>query len=277
LRKHHVLTYALGLLLATGCTANGAALAPKGASQSPPVITNVHKLDIEQGAQVAKTVQTALYGNQQEMTLALIRLPLKEDDEGSGYVGIWDKAGKLVEKHVVEGYSLQHPVQLLAEDVTGDGIADILLETDEQANGGMGAHRLQVWVGESGQYRELELQDPVAVALQAQFQPATGSFQLTSAADGRSWTAQVPAEQLAAQEAELETGSHGVNIDPLFEAAVEDGTLVTRRWLWVGRLQLNGVGVLVTEYRYRDGALVVSDYQLEAAKGYPALTETSTP
>lgn len=233
---------------------------------------------MEQGAEVAKRTQAALYGKQADMTLALIGLPIQtEGEESSGYIGIWEKAGKLVEKHTVEGYSLRHPVQLLAEDVTGDGIADILLETDEQANGGMGAHRLQVWGGESGQYREVELQDPLAVALQAEFQPATGSYHLTSAADGRSWLAQVPAEQLAAQEAELVTGRHGVNIDPLFSATVEDGTLVTRRWLWVGRLQLNGLGVLVTEYRYRDGALVASDYRLEAAEGYPALTETSAP
>lgn len=276
MRGHSLFLCAMGLLLAAGCTANGAALTPGDSQPLPAGVIMKDKLDIGQDARIGMTHKAMLYGSEKESTITLVQLPQRSNGDYAGYLGIWDAEGNLLEKHELEGYSLLHPQQLLAEDITGDGIADILLETDEQVNGGMGAHRLQVWAGGKEQYREIELQDQAPFTLQAQFQPDTGGFQITSQPDERRWEVKLPADQLEAQERELATGSHEVNIDPFFAAAVDDGMLVTRRWLWIGRLQLNGVGVLVTEYRYQDGKLAVADYRLEPGEGYPALTETTT-
>jgi len=91
-----------------------------------------------------------LIGSMKGSTIALVNTPRKSNQDYSGYLGIWTPEGKRIQKFTLEGYHIMSPVQIYVQDITGDGHPDIVLETDQHANGGLGAHVLNIYVEENG-------------------------------------------------------------------------------------------------------------------------------
>ncbi|MNI05040.1 hypothetical protein D3C73_579840 [compost metagenome] len=52
-----------------------------------------------------------------------------------------------------------NPIQIHVLDLSGDGNPDIVLETDERANGGLGVIVAHIYVENNGQYAEVPLSE----------------------------------------------------------------------------------------------------------------------
>ncbi|MCL6457058.1 MAG: hypothetical protein K6T85_03540 [Gorillibacterium sp.] len=296
MRGFRILVCALGFLLIGGCTQSstqslspgvGSSLmslvpstvpsnqtaveTPEGSISIP--LNNDQGLTIEAGALTKMTEKGKLFGSEQESIIALINLPLVAGEGYTGYLGIWDLSGNLIQKLEVKGYNIIDPEQIHVEDITGDGIADIVLETNEGANGGLGVHALNVYVGDKDKYTEVILAGGENIAFKTTYVPERGEFSIVSVQDNRSWMVKLPkGERMDFMDVRLFTGTHALTIDPIGAVAWGENTLTTKRLVWFGNLQLNSLAVLATSYHYQDGKMLVQSYHLES-DGSSVITE----
>ncbi|WP_256761647.1 VCBS repeat-containing protein [Cohnella sp. WQ 127256] len=233
----------------------------------------VEGITIEQEAEIKISKKAALLGSAGEATIALINLPLIPEQDYTGYLGIWDANGKLLQKFVVEGYNIMNPVQIHVEDITGDGHPDIVLETDEHANGGLGVHVLHLYVKDNDQYVEAPLPDEVNSNYIVAFRSASNDFRMTSVQDKRQWTIQLTTDHLKQLAPNLLTQTSPVNVDPISSIAIQNNILTTKRLIWFGNLQLNSLAILETSYRFEENKWTIQSYSLENIDKSSIVTE----
>jgi hypothetical protein len=230
-------------------------------------------LTIEEGAQLKMSKHADLFGSKEEATIALINLPLIPQHDYTGYLGIWDSNGKLIQKFVVEGYNINNPVQIHVQDITGDGNPDIVLETDEGANGGFGVHVLHVYVKDKGQYMEAPLSKEMNSGFTVTFRSSSNDFIMISMQDNRRWAVQFNADHLKQLDSKLLNQSNTVNVDPISSIDLLNNTLKTKRLIWFGNLQLNSLAQLVTSYHFEENKWVMQSYSLEDIENGTIVTE----
>ncbi|WP_438350608.1 hypothetical protein ACP8HI_08175 [Paenibacillus sp. FA6] len=233
----------------------------------------VDGLTIEEGAQIKIRKNADLFGSMKEATIALINLPLIPEQDYAGYVGIWDSNGKLVQKFVVKGYHIMNPVQIHVQDITGDGNSDIVVETDEHVNGGLGVHALHVYVENKGQYTEAPLSEEINSDYTVTFRSSSKDFIVISTQDNRRWTVQLGAEQLKHLNSNVLNQSNPVNVDPISSIDVHNNTLTTKRLIWFGDLQLNSLAVLESNYYFEENKWEMQSYSLENIDKSTIVTE----
>lgn len=232
----------------------------------------VEGLTIEEGAEILISKKADLLDSMKGSTIALIHSPLTPEQGNTEYLGIWDAKGKRIQKFIVEGY-MMNPVDIHVTDVTGDGNSDIILETDENANGGLGAHALHIYVEDKGQYKEAPLPEEINTNYTVTFRPSSNDFNMISTGDKRSWTVQMAEDQLKELDATLLKQSNAVNVDPISSIDVQDHILITKRLIWFGNLQLNSLAILATSYHFEDNKWNMKSYSLEDVKKGTVVTE----
>lgn len=240
-------------------------------------IVKYHSVDglmIEEGAQIQISKKADLLEPMNEATIALVVLPLEPERDYEGYLGIWDAEGQAIQKFALEGYHMMNPVQIYVQDVTGDGNPDIVLETDEGANGGFGAHAVQLYVKQRDRYVSAPLTEEVNASFAVLFRPSGNDFIVTSEQDHREWTVTMNAEQLKELDSALLSETNIANVDSISSIDIGDNGLTTRRLVWFGHLQLNSLAVLATRYTFENNMWAVQEYQLESIENSTVVTET---
>jgi hypothetical protein len=158
------------------------------------------------------------------------------------------------------------PVQIVVKDITGDGHPDIVLETDQHANGGLGSHALHIYVQGEEKYTEepLPLTEEVNDNYSVTFHSASNEFMMVSTKDSRRWKIELATDTLKELNSNLLNMTNLVNIDPISSVDVHDNMLTTKRLMWFGNVHLNSLAVLVTTYQFEDHKWVIQNYDLEA-------------
>lgn len=246
----------------TGCDSSHIVSTENNSDEPSVGFQVVDGLTIEEGAQIEKSTKADLFDSMEEATIALIHLPLVPQQDNTGYLGLWDSNGKLIQKFDVNEYHLINPIEIHVQDITGDGNTDIVLETDGGANGGFGAHDLHVYVNDKGQYVETPLSEGMNSSFTVTFHSSSQDFIMISNQDNRSWTIQLNAEHLKQLDSELLNQPNPVNVDPISSIDLQGNTLKTRRLMWFGNLQLNSLALLETSYRYEEKKWVIQSYNL---------------
>jgi hypothetical protein len=246
---------------------------PVNSNDSPEKFHVVDGLTIEEGAQIKISKKADLFGSMKGATIALINLPPIPKQDYTGYLGIWDSDGKLIQKFVVKGYNIMYPVQIHVQDITGDGIPDIVLETDEHANGGLGVHVLHIYVEDKGQYAEALLSEGMNSSYTVTFRSYSKDFIMVSTQDNRKWTVQLATNQLKELDSNLLNQSNPVNVDPISSIDLQNNTLKTKRLIWFGNLQLNSLAILVTSYHFEENKWAMQSYSLENIDKSTIITE----
>lgn len=230
---------------------------------SHPVNNN---LMIEKDAKIKLLTKADLFNDGQSETIALVNLPLVNGQDYSGYLGIWDAKGHLLQKFPLHGYNIMFPIRIYMKDLTQDGNPDILLETDEHSNGGNGVHHVYIYIQRDHHFVETPLPDSPVTALIAKYQNTKQSFLIQSQKDpSRSWSVKLNVDLMKYLDRKLLSGKQVVQIDPVSSTQVTSGSIATKRWLWFGNLQLNNLGFLVTHYQYSDGKWKVVQYDVESS------------
>jgi hypothetical protein len=214
----------------------------------------------EAGAQIKISKQADLFHTGEEYTVALVNLPEVSPGDYKGYLGIWDNKGERIKQFSVNGYNSMFPVQLLTQDLTKDGNPDILLETDEHANGGNGVHVAYVYVQQGTDYVEAPLPETDKINLTVSYNTQTKDFQVQSN-ENKTWKVKVDPSILESIDPNT-VKQLPVNIDPISEVNTENNTLTTKRYLWFGNLQLNTLGFLQTSYVYKNGKWDAQTYEV---------------
>lgn len=222
-------------------------------------------LGIEKGAVIKTQKKEDLFGNRQIETIALVNLPLVKGQDYSGYLGIWDAQGKLLQKFTLHGYNIMFPIKIYTNDLNNDGKLDIILETDEHANGGNGIHDIYVFIQKDKIFSEKPLPQTPVASFVATYQLKNKSFLIQSQKNkSRTWSTKLSPDIMKNLNNNLLKGKHDVNIDPISEINVNDGYITTKRLLWFGKLQLNSLGFLVTQYKYENGKWIVTQYNIQS-------------
>ncbi|MEW9698872.1 hypothetical protein [Paenibacillus sp. SI8] len=220
-----------------------------------------------------------LTGTGKESTISLVVLPQKPNQDYEGYVRIGDEHQKISQVFTVKGYNILNPVQIHVVDVTNDGKPDIILETDELANGGLGAHDLHMYIQEqNGRFIEQFIPDDgdTESRFSAAYRPSTREFTVSNMEDNRTWRIQI-SEKFAGQlEADRldEMSENRVHVDPISSIDLMNNKLATKRYVWFGRLQLNGLAVLETEYVCTNGNWRMKQYHLQSVESMTKVAET---
>ncbi|KEO84295.1 S-layer homology domain-containing protein [Tumebacillus flagellatus] len=204
-------------------------------------------------------------GKAQE-TLAVVA---NKNESKPGYLGLFDRNGRLQTRFNLDPEVTRDPVQLLVNDVTGDGKNDLILESDLHGNGGMGAHDLRVFVqGANGTFSSAKVQQPdwAAKFNSITLDTNTLTWNIKSTADNRSWTVQLVGPQWNGFDPSFLQKPYQMNVDNPYSVSVVNGKLTTRHWAWVGH-HIMGVFDLVPSYKYVNGAFVVDSYQTEQVPG----------
>jgi len=248
-------------------------LIPGNSNDAPEEYHVIDGLTIEKGAEIKIIKQTDLLGSMKGATIALINLPLIPNQDYTGYLGIWDSNGKLIQKFDVNSYNIMFPVQLQVLDITGDGKPDIMLETDEHANGGLGVHVLHVYVEDNGQYTEAPLPEEMSLNFTVTFRSSSNDFIMVSSQDTRSWSVQLATDELEFLDSNLLNHTNDVNIDRVSSIDLQSNTLKTRRLIWFGNLQLNSLAILVTSYQFEENKWAIQSYSLENIDKSTIVTE----
>jgi hypothetical protein len=246
---------------------------PVNSNNSPEKFHVVDGLTIEEGAQIKISKQADLFDSMNGATIALINLPLIPNQDYTGYLGIWDSNGKLIQKFVVEGYNIINPVQIHVLDITGDRNPDIVLETDEHANGGLGVHVLHVYVEDKGLFAETPLSGGMNSSYTVTFRASSNDFIMVSTQDNRKWTIQLAADQLKELDLNLLNQSNPVNVDPISSIDLQNNTIKTKRLIWFGNLQLNSLAILETSYHFEENKWAMQSYSLENIDKSTIITE----
>ncbi|MDA8443347.1 MAG: hypothetical protein M0Z55_13390 [Peptococcaceae bacterium] len=221
---------------------------------------------LEQAAKIKLQIKADLFNDGQQETIAIVNLPLTAGQDYSGYLGIWNAKGHLLQKLPLHGYDIMFPVKIYTNDLTQDGKPDLVLETDEHANGGNGAHHVYVYIQKDHYFAETPLSNSPAATFFATYQKNSQTFLIQSQEDlSRSWSAKLNADQMQNLNKNLLQGKQGVQIDPVSILQVANDSIITKRWLWFGNLQLNNLGFLVTHYQYRDGKWLVVQFSIESS------------
>jgi hypothetical protein len=222
-------------------------------SPSKPIIP-------ETGAEIKMSSQADLFHTGEEYTVALVNLPEVSPGDYKGYVGIFDNKGELSKKFPVEGYDITSPVQLLVQDLTKDGKPDILLETDEHANGGNGIHHLYLFVQQGTEYEEAPLPQDESFNLTVSYNTQTKDF-LGQSNQNQTWTVKVDPSILESMDPTT-VKQLPVFIDPVSEVKTDNNTLTIKRYVWFGNLQINTLGFLKTSYDFKNGKWEAQTYDL---------------
>jgi hypothetical protein len=228
---------------------------------------------LEEGAEIKMSKKADLFGSGNEATIALINLPLLTQQDNTGYLGIWDKKGKLLQKFDVKGYDILHPVQIQVSDITGDNNPDIILETDAYANGGLGVHVLHVYVQEKGQYIEAPVPYGMNTSFTVTYDQSSNDFTMISDQDNRKWTVRWTADQLKELDSILLSQSNAVNIDSISSIDLQNNILKTKRLIWFGNVQLNSLAILVTSFHFEEGKWDMQSYSMESVDKMSIVTE----
>jgi hypothetical protein len=217
---------------------------------------------LEPGAEMKISKQSDLFHTGEVYTIGLVNLPQAEGDY-KGYLGIWNGKGNLVKKFDVNGYNSMFPVQLSIQDFTNDGNPDILLETDEHANGGNGVHDAYVYVQQGMSYVEVPLPDSTEehLTLTASHNLQTKEF-LIHSNHNDTWTVKVDPTILESINPTFLKQPFPVKVDPISQVNTDNHTLTTKRYLWFGNVQLNSLGFLHTSYVFINGKWEVKSYNI---------------
>ncbi|MCD1260027.1 hypothetical protein B5M42_014525 [Paenibacillus athensensis] len=223
-------------------------------------------LMLEKDAEIKMQTKADLFNDGQKETIALVNLPLIQGQDYSGYLGIWDEKGILLQKLPVNGYNILFPVKIYTNDLTQDRNPDIVLETDEHANGGNGVHHTYVYIQTEHHFVETPLPESPVTTFFASYQKKEQNFIIQSEEDpSRYWFAKINADQMQFINEDLLNEKQVVQMDPVSAIEVGNDFLTTKRWLWFGNLQLNNLGFLVTNYQYRDGRWQAFGYSIESS------------
>jgi hypothetical protein len=243
-------------------------------NERPKKYTVVEGLNVEEGAQIKLSKRADLFGSALDATIALVVLPLQPQQDYKGYLGVWDSSGELVQKFVVNGYNILFPLEINVLDITADGIPDIILETDERANGGLGVEVLHIYVSDNGSYIEASLPDTVDKGYTATYRPSSNDFMMSSNADNRRWAVHFNDELLRLLDTKLlNQPVAAVNVDPVSSIDLQNNILTTKRLMWFGNLQLNSLAVVATSYSFEANNWVIKNYHLESVEGSSVVTE----
>jgi hypothetical protein len=263
--------------MATGCASKNISLPANKPRNNSDVSSRefhvVEGLSIEKGAQIKMSTNADLFGSNKEATIALINLPLVPQQDYAGYLGVWDSNGKLIQRFDVNGYNITKPVQIHVQDITGDRNPDIVLETDEGANGGFGVHVLHIYVEDKGRYIETPLSEGDHSSYTVTFRSTSNDFIMVSTQDNRRWTVQLAKDLMETLDSSLINQSNPVNVDPISSIDLQDNSLITKRLIWFGNLQLNSLALLVTSYHFEGHKWIMQSYSLENVDKSSMITE----
>jgi hypothetical protein len=228
---------------------------------------------LEEGAEIKMSKKADLFGSGKETTIALINLPPIPQQDYTGFLGIWNSKGKLIQRFDVKGYDILNPVQIHVLDITGDNNPDIILETDEHANGGLGVHVIHIYVQVKGQYIEAPVPNGKNTSYTITYDQSSHDFTMISDQDNRKWSVKWTTDQMKELDSILLSQSNSVNVDPISSIDLQNNILKTKRLIWFGNLQLNSLAILVTSYHYDEIKWVMQSYNLESIDKMSLVTE----
>jgi hypothetical protein len=184
----------------------------------------------------------------------------------SGFLGIYGVEGTLLQKLALGSDAINFPVGVAVEDLTGDGRPDIAVDSDLRGNGGRGVHAVNVFVQQNGSFAPSQVLDLQGDGMFDMSYDAAGKkWTLKEKASTNAWTAELSGDEWKNFDPSWMQKPYHLAIDPAYEMKVENHTLTTKHWCWVGS-HVNGIAVLVADYAYQDGKFVVKNYHLEAPR-----------
>ena len=223
-------------------------------------------LKLKQGEKAKMTRQFDLDGDGRLETVAVVGSVPAPDSTGmfqSGYLGVFNGQGQLVQHVPLKGDAVNWPVLLAAKDVNRDGRLDLVLDSDLRGNGGRGVHQMNVFVqGANRSYAALPQQGlDWSNALKTTYDAATKTWSIHSNIGNRKFKAQYVGKEPYDPNA-MGKSYDRPEVDPHYELNADWNVLETKHWLWTGA-HVNGIAILSEKHEVKDGKLVVTSYRLD--------------
>ncbi|HEU4963706.1 MAG TPA: S-layer homology domain-containing protein [Bacilli bacterium] len=179
-----------------------------------------------------------------------------------GFLGFFNESGQLIRSFKLNGEQALFST-LHAQDLTGDGRPEIVLDTDFHGNGGRGAHGITVYTSDL----DYEAQNLVLPSERTHFAidytQANKTYTITSPDNDHQWDVHLVGEQWKEYDPTVWMQKPYVStIDAPYTVDLTDG-LTTKHWFWTGS-HVNGIAIYDQMWSFANGTWAPISYGLEA-------------